>query len=75
MIFLQKDVQYIQLLLKSTVICSLDQAQLSVVLTTPGDQLFNLLTVCRRITISDQADDCCAIAKLQVFDKSFFLVT
>ena len=46
----------------------LERVQLQVVLTTPEDQLFHLLSVSGLITVLDQTDDG-GVVKLQEFDR------
>lgn len=58
------------LLLKSTqLLQSFEHVQLHVVLRAPGDQLLNLLYVCRLVSVSDDAEDYWVICKLQEFNK------
>ena len=46
---------------------SFELVQLQIVLTTPADQPFNLLSVSSLVTVVEEADDRCVICKLQEF--------
>lgn len=47
---------------------SFERVHLQVVLTAPADQPFNLPSVCRLVTVLDEADDRCVVCKLQEFN-------
>ncbi len=49
-----------------------EPVELQVVKTAPDSQLVNLLSVCRLVTILNEADQCGVVCKLQELDRGVF---